>query len=235
MNIGQRFILECFGAFAQSPQWKRGLFILNYDEWGGFFDHVQPPVVPDVRQSPIQAENFGQLGFRVPAVLASPFARRGYVDHRVYDHTSILRFLEWRFLGAPADGPGPKSKRASRDEWWITTRDQFARNIGHSLLPTRERADLEIDLGMELPQPTAYCPEDSALRAFLGLPPAPPPPFVEEDDDPFELSPEFQEQIGTRFPAPTLTPWLSRPGPRAPGLPEILPLEPTTTAPSPNS
>ena len=126
VNIGQRFILECFGAFAQSPQWKRGLFILNYDEWGGFFDHVQPPVVPDIRQSPIQAENFGQLGFRVPAVLASPFARRGYVDHRVYDHTSILRFLEWRFLGAPADGPGPKSKRASRDEWWITTRDQFA-------------------------------------------------------------------------------------------------------------
>ncbi len=43
-------------------------------------------------------------GFRVPAIVASPFARAGYADHTVYDHTSVLRLLEWRFLGAPAQG-----------------------------------------------------------------------------------------------------------------------------------
>ena len=47
-----------------------------------------------------------QAGFRVPTVLASPYARPGYVDHTLYDHTSILRFLEWRFLGAPPRRPG---------------------------------------------------------------------------------------------------------------------------------
>jgi phospholipase C len=232
VNVGQRFILECFGAFAQSSQWKRGLFILNYDEWGGFFDHAQPPVVPDIRQSPIQADNFGQLGFRVPAVLASPFARRGFVDHRIYDHSSVLRFLEWRFLGAPSDGPGPKSaSRSAKHEWWITTRDHFARNIGFSLLPKREKADLGIDLGMELPQPSNVCPEDGALRQLLGLPPET-EPNSDERSDPFELSPEFEEQTRTRFPLPTLTPWLERKGP-FPGRVTPQPGEtPATTAPT---
>src|SRR5262249_45757060 len=164
------------------------LFVLVYDEWGGFFEHVQPPVVPDVRASPILAENFGQLGFRVPAVLASPFARRGFVDHRVYDHTSILRFLEWRFLGAPADGPGPKSGKTG--DWFLTTRDRYARNIGWSLLPKHEKADLDVDLGMQLPQPSDVCAVDGPLRGVLHplaeLEPA------DEESDPFELSPEFE-------------------------------------------
>jgi phospholipase C len=214
VNIGQRYILECFGAFAQSPQWKRGLFVLVYDEWGGFFEHVAPPVVPDVRASPIEAENFGQLGFRVPAILASPFARRGFVDHRVYDHTSILRFLEWRFLGAPADGPGSRS--AKHANWFLTRRDRYARNIGWSLLPKREKADLGVDLDMQLPQPSDVCAIDGPLRRFLRLTPDTEP--ASEESDPFELSPELEDRTKKLFPAPTLTPWLERPGPPAPGV-----------------
>jgi phospholipase C len=222
VNVGQRFILECFGAFAQSPQWKRGLFVLVYDEWGGFFDHAQPPVVPDARQSPIQAENFGQLGFRVPTVLASPYARRGYVDHRIYDHASILRFLEWRFLGAPADGPGTKS---SHGEWWLTTRDHFAHNIGWSLRPKRREPELDFDLGMELPQPSPACIEDGPFRRFP----------IAEEADPFELSEQFEEQTRTRFPIPVLTPWLDRPGPRPRVLPGETPDTPTTAPPAPGA
>jgi phospholipase C len=214
VNVGQRFILECFGAFAQSRQWRRGLFVLVYDEWGGFFEHVAPPVVPDVRASPLLAENFGQLGFRVPAVLASPYARRGYVDHRVYDHTSILRFLEWRFLGAPADGPG--SKTAKHADWFLTKRDRYARNIGWSLLPQREKADLEIDLGMELPQPSDVCAVDGPVRRFFHPEPETEPDA--EESDPFELSPDFDELTKTLFPTPVLTPWLDRRGPPAPGI-----------------
>jgi phospholipase C len=230
VNIGQRFILECFGAFAQSRQWKRGLFVLTYDEWGGFYDHVVPPVVPDVRASPILADNYGQTGFRVPAVLASPFARRGFVDHRVYDHTSILRFLEWRFLGAPADGPGPKSPR-HRPDWFLTRRDRFARNIGWSLLPKREKVDLEVDLEMELPQPSDVCVQDGPLRRFLGLAPDT-EPEDREPSDPFELSPEFEEQTRTLFPTPVLTPWLERRGPAAPGVTPQPGEAPATTVPA---
>ena len=85
--------------------------MLTYDEWGGFFDHVAPPILPDLRASANDEENFGQAGFRVPTVLASPYARPGFVDHTQYDHTSILRFLEWRFLGAPPRGPGASRRQ----------------------------------------------------------------------------------------------------------------------------
>ncbi len=220
VNVGQRFILECFGAFAQSPQWRRGLFVLVYDEWGGFFDHALPPVVPDARQSPILADNFGQLGFRVPSVLASPYARRGFVDHRVYDHSSILRFLEWRFLGAPAYGTGNSSRN-----WWLTTRDHFARNIGWSLVPRHPDPEIDFALDQELPQPSTPCVEDGrfgTVEHFLG-----------EEADAFQLSPDFAEQIRTRFPVPVLTPWLDRPGPPPrsflPDRPDA-PLTPATTA-----
>lgn len=125
---GQRFLTDVFRAFAKSPHWERGLFIVTYDEWGGFFDHVEPPVLPDDRASDIDDENFGQAGFRVPTILASPFARPGYVDHRTYDHTSIMRFLQWRFLGAPPEGPGTGDQK-----WWLTTRNRYSNNLGASL------------------------------------------------------------------------------------------------------
>ena len=86
--------------------------MLCYDEWGGFFDHVRPPILADDRASRIDTNNFGQAGFRVPSIVASPYARPGAVDHTVYDHTSILRFLHWRFLGAPAEGPGYRDRFA---------------------------------------------------------------------------------------------------------------------------
>ena len=128
MRNGQRFIRDCFRAFVESEHWERGLFVLTYDEGGGFFDHVTPPVLPDNRASVVDSENFGQAGFRVPTILASPYAKRGYVDHRVYDHTSITRFLEWRFLGAPPEGPG-----VGPAPWALTQRDLMANNIGASL------------------------------------------------------------------------------------------------------
>jgi phospholipase C len=78
-----------------SPAWPRTLLVFTFDESGGFFDHVPPTHAPD-------ANPFHSLrGFRVPTILVSPFARRGFVDHGVYDHTSILKLIEWRF-GLPA-------------------------------------------------------------------------------------------------------------------------------------
>jgi phospholipase C len=148
VRAGERFVRDVFAAFINSPNYARGLAILTYDEWGGFFDHVAPPVFLDDRASVVDADNFGQAGFRVPTVLVSPYAQRGFVDHRTYDHTSILRFLHWRFGGAPPEGPGGPAG------WSLTTRDRNALNIGASLVMTADpSADIDLAVAIDPPSP----------------------------------------------------------------------------------
>jgi phospholipase C len=95
LRAGQYFMSVIYRAVTKSPAWRHSALIINYDEWGGFFDHVPPPPAADVDPS------LEMRGFRVPAFLISPFARRRTVSHAVYDHTSILRLIEWRFGLAP--------------------------------------------------------------------------------------------------------------------------------------
>lgn len=149
---GQAFVRDAFKAFASSKHWRTGLFVVTYDEWGGFFDHVPPAQFPDDRASTDDLQNFGQGGFRVPTIVASPFAKPGFVDHRTYDHTSILRFLEWRFLGAPPEGPGQAG-----DRWFLTTRDRYANNLGASLMARRCTDDIGFDLDVVVPPPAPPC------------------------------------------------------------------------------
>ena len=165
---GQRFLRDVFQAFAESPNWHRGAFILTYDEWGGFFDHVAPPVLADDRATNVDATNYGQAGFRVPTILASPYSLPGYVDHRTYDHTSILRFLQWRFLGAPAEGPGTGSA-----PWALKVRDRYANNLGASL--AAEKPDPTIfDIGdLPLRWPSNFCDGSDFLPAPAFRPPKP--------------------------------------------------------------
>jgi len=84
---GQAFVRSLINALMRSQDWKSSAFLLAYDDWGGWYDHVKPP----------QVDAFG-YGFRVPALLVSPYARRGHVDSTTLDFTSILRFMEdnWR-------------------------------------------------------------------------------------------------------------------------------------------
>jgi len=95
IRAGEYFMSQIYNAVVKSPAWPRTLLIFTFDEWGGFFDHVPPPAAPDV------VPEYEQRGFRIPAVLVSPFARRAHVAHGVYDHTSILKLLEWRWNLAP--------------------------------------------------------------------------------------------------------------------------------------
>ncbi len=83
---GQAFVRSLINALIASPEWKSSAFLLAYDDWGGWYDHVKPPKV----------DRYG-YGFRVPAILVSPYSRRE-VDHTQLDFTSILRFIEdnWR-------------------------------------------------------------------------------------------------------------------------------------------
>jgi phospholipase C len=89
IRAGEWFMNQTYRAITQSPAWRHTVFVINFDEWGGFFEHVAPPTATDVNP------NFELLGFRVPAILISPFARRGYVSSAAYDHTSILKLIEW--------------------------------------------------------------------------------------------------------------------------------------------
>jgi phospholipase C len=97
---GQAFVSEVVRAITQSPQWANTVLLITYDEWGGFFDHVRPPTLPDAFV-PTATEEHNTAGFRVPTYLVSPFAPKGRVAHGQFDHSSILKLVEWRF-GLPA-------------------------------------------------------------------------------------------------------------------------------------
>jgi len=94
-------------ALVNSPNWPSSAFFLVYDEHGGFYDHVSPPPapVPDDIPPMLQPGDtpgaFDRYGIRVPALVVSPYAKAHHVSHTVYDHTSILKFIETRF-GLPA-------------------------------------------------------------------------------------------------------------------------------------
>jgi phospholipase C len=134
VRLGQAFMSDVVHAFQNSPNYRRGALFVIYDEWGGFFDHVTPPRVIDQRMSRNLDEDFGQMGFRIPAVTVSPYTRSrkkgGHfrVDHGVYGHESILKLIAYRF------GLG-----------YLNKRHAYARNIGHSFdwaHPTFEPASL---------------------------------------------------------------------------------------------
>ena len=102
-EVGQAMVKSIVDALTQSPQWPRSALFLSYDEQGGLYDHVPPPSACPPDDTPPKLDPGGfdaayaQLGLRVPLIVVSPYAKRGYVSHEVTDHTSLLRFVETRF------------------------------------------------------------------------------------------------------------------------------------------
>jgi phospholipase C len=90
VGAGDRWIGETVTAIMASRHWPRTAVVITYDEGGGWFDHVRPPAV----------DRFGP-GTRVPALIVSPYARRGVIAHGQYDHASVLKLIEWRWDLAP--------------------------------------------------------------------------------------------------------------------------------------
>lgn len=91
-GLGQVFLATVLEAIFRSPLWERCLVLITYDEHGGFYDHVPPPLTADDHA----AEGFDQLGFRVPALIVGPWVKQGVV-HTVFDNTSALKYLCERF------------------------------------------------------------------------------------------------------------------------------------------
>jgi phospholipase C len=87
---GQNWTTRVIDALMEGPDWQSTAVFLTWDEWGGFYDHVPPP----------QVDGFG-LGFRVPLMVISPYARAGTIDHHVGEFDSVLRFIEenWGIAG----------------------------------------------------------------------------------------------------------------------------------------
>lgn len=80
---GQNWTTQVVNALMESPDWENTAVFLTWDDWGGFYDHVRPP----------KLDVFG-LGFRVPLLVISPYAKQGYIDHRQGEFSSVLRFIE---------------------------------------------------------------------------------------------------------------------------------------------
>ncbi|MES2427717.1 MAG: alkaline phosphatase family protein [Bacteroidota bacterium] len=101
---GENHAVELINAVLNGPNGKDAVIILTYDENGGFWDHVAPPVI----------DKWGP-GSRIPALIISPFAKKGYVDHTTYETVSILSFIEKRWKLKP-----------------LTTRDKHADPLSHA-------------------------------------------------------------------------------------------------------
>jgi phospholipase C len=186
-RAAQRFVRDVFAAFTRSPQWHNGLFVLTYDEWGGFFDHVTPPRLADERASTNDADDFSQAGFRVPTILASPRALPGAVDQAQYDHTSVLRFIEWRFLGAP-----PRGSRLNAS-WALTLRDRNARNPGELLSSEYFDPNLYFNPDLTIADPSLACGGPEALQV-QGM--------DMQEESPWEAGLEngYWERVGVKVP-----------------------------------
>ena len=100
VDVGQDFVAGTIAAVMNSQFWKSSVIFISYDENGGMYDHVVPPkaCAPDAMPPDNGGTvGFDQYGFRVPLIVVSPYAKRGYISHAVTDATSILRFVEARF------------------------------------------------------------------------------------------------------------------------------------------
>lgn len=112
---GQVFLNAIYEAVRTSPNWPNTVLVINYDEWGGFFDHVPPTAAP-IPPADAALGSDGLRGFRTPAMIISPFSRPGTVVHGLYDHTSVLKMIEWRWNMRP-----------------LTVRDATANNLAEAL------------------------------------------------------------------------------------------------------
>ena len=86
IRVGMRYIESVVESLKTSSYWPEAAFVLNYDEGGGFYDHVPPP----------QVDAFG-LGMRIPAMVASPWVKPGHINHLTFDHTSVMKMIQDRF------------------------------------------------------------------------------------------------------------------------------------------
>jgi phospholipase C len=111
VSTGQSYVTTLVNEIMKGPEWRNTAIFLTWDDWGGFYDHVVPPAIDG-----------NGYGFRVPGLVISPYARKGFIDHQVLSHDAFNKFIEDDFLHSqrlnPAtDGrpdPRPDVREANR-------------------------------------------------------------------------------------------------------------------------
>jgi phospholipase C len=94
VSTGQAYVTRLVNAVMRGPDWKSCAIFVTWDDWGGFYDHVRPPRV--------DSQGYG---FRVPALLISPYAKRGHIDHQVLSSDAYLKFIEDDFMNGARLNP----------------------------------------------------------------------------------------------------------------------------------
>ena len=94
IHAGQAYVTGLINAIMQSPYWESSVIFLAWDDWGGFYDHVLPPKV-----------DINGYGLRVPALLISPYAKKGFIDHQTLSFDAYLKFIEDFFLNGQRIDP----------------------------------------------------------------------------------------------------------------------------------
>ena len=161
IHLGQALIASVVAALGASPQWSRSLFVLTYDEHGGFFDHVAPPAVSD-RIEPELA--FGSLGFRVPSIIIGPHVRRGCAIDTVLEHSSLLATVCRRFELTPLNARAD----AAADLSSCIDPERLSAPLPPPRLPVVEIAEPRLAALQ-----AAAAPRDGELAAALAARPAP--------------------------------------------------------------
>ena len=105
VHQGQAFVTAVINAAMKSPDWTSTAIFLTWDDWGGFYDHVVPPA----------ADQSG-YGLRVPALLISPYARKGFIDHQILSSDAYLKFIEDDFLGGARLDPRTDGRPDARPD-----------------------------------------------------------------------------------------------------------------------
>ena len=183
IQLGQRYMADVFDALKLGPHWHTSAFFLTYDEWGGFYDHVVPPKFPDLRPSADIQKDHRQAGFRVPTVIAGPWAKRHTVDSTTYEHSSITKFIEWRFGLKP-----------------LTPRDAAAANPAASMFDFR-RPDFSLP---HLPIPEFDPVALATSLTGLALLPDPVPALAEVADAVVPPELDGRPRLGRRLLVPTI-------------------------------
>jgi phospholipase C len=105
VHQGQAYVTSIVNAAMKSPDWDSTAIFLSWDDWGGFYDHVAPPAV-----------DRNGYGLRVPGLVISPYAKRGYVDHQVLSSDAYLKFIEDDFLGGARLDPATDGRPDPRPD-----------------------------------------------------------------------------------------------------------------------
>jgi phospholipase C len=152
---GQRLVAEVYNLLLESPVWDKTMFVITYDEHGGFYDHVSPPEAED------DFPHLARHGVRVPAIIVSPWVAAQSVSHTVYDHTSIIKTILLRF-GRQPDGSIP----------YMGARIDAATGLGGLLTEDKPRACQPIQHAVSDPEfefhERGEPHEDWKLRELMG-------------------------------------------------------------------